>query len=163
MKTTVQRQTYLQTKIRLYNYRMLILPQILLPQEDFSIDSEVHSWKGCKAQVLQQKAKIEKGDKTITLGQFLKPAIPPYNWMRLPLNKEITLSLSLSHLCIYTHILIHINTHMYIYSQLCNIFCVHVWRILMNTLGTEYEWVFLFNSITVTLLGFALASNISFL
>ena len=114
MKITVQRQTYLQTKIRLYNYRMLILPQILLPQEDFSIDSEVHSWKGCKAQVLQQKATIEKGDKTITVEQFLKPAILPYNWMRLPLNKEITLSLSLSSVYIHTHSDTYKHTYVYI-------------------------------------------------
>ena len=98
----------LQTKIRLYNHRMLILPQILLPQEDSSIDSELHSWKGCKAQVLQRKAKIEKGDKTITLEQFLQPAILPCRFWncQTPQLNETSLkprNHSLSLICVYSH------------------------------------------------------------
>lgn len=53
-----------------------------------------------------------------------------------------------------------VRVYIYVYPTVQHFLFVFMWRILMNTLGKEYEWVS--NSITVTLLGFALASNISF-
>ena len=58
--------------------------------------------------------------------QILKLSDPTIEWDFLKTKKSI----SLSHLCIFTHILLHINTHMcvcvyiYMYIQLCNIFCL---------------------------------------
>lgn len=63
MKITVQRQIYLQTKIRLYNNRMLIPPQILLPQEDSSIDSELHSQRDARHRFFNKRPKSKRETK----------------------------------------------------------------------------------------------------